>query len=200
MTRGIFISIDGPNGVGKSSVATIMVDRLKSHGLQVLLTSEPTKSSLGDWIRNLESEYSGYTYACLIAADRYFHLENEILPAIRKNISVVTVRYVESSLVLQRLDGLDINYIWDVNKNILIPDLSIVLTASAETLQSRLSERDTFSRFEEEFNSDLELAYYLDAAEFLLKKGFNVLALDNDRTSIDENVAIIVSNVLKLVS
>ncbi len=198
MNKGLFISIEGPNGVGKSSIADLLTEQIRNLGIPVLYTTEPTNTELGQWIRNLESRYSGATYACLIAADRYCHIENEIIPALEKGITIITARFVESSLVLQRMDNLDLEFIWNINKKIIKPDLSVILTASPEILRSRMLERKFLSRFEQRHNNALELKYYLDAANFLINKGFNILILDNETHSIEENVSSIKIEVLKL--
>lgn len=157
-------------------------------------------SLLGQFVRAAEEDYRGSTLACLVAADRYFHLENEVLPALQTGKIVLSDRYIESSLVLQRLDGLDIEFIWRLNSQICIPDLSVILTASAEILEQRLSQRSSFGRFERTKSRADELSYYLEAAEFLSKRGFNILLLDNGTTPLNENVKKVVQQILTLSS
>jgi len=182
----MFVTIEGPNGVGKTSLAKRLVEALRNMGINVIYTSEPTNSSLGQWIREIESLYKGRVYACLIAADRYFHLENEVIPALQQKKVVISDRYVESSLVLQRIDGVCMEFIWRLNRDVLIPDLSIILTAPPHILRHRLALRTHLSRFEKA--SDLELKYYMETADFLKERGFNVVVLDNGNTPLQYNI------------
>jgi len=131
---------------------------------------------------------------------RYFHLEKKVLPALREGKIVLSDRYIESSLVLQRLDGLDIEFIWSLNSQICIPDLSVILTASVEILEQRLSQRSSSGRFERTKSRADELKYYLEAAEFLSKHGFNILLFDNGTTPLEQNVKKAVQKILTLSS
>ncbi len=70
------------------------------------------------------------------------------MPALQVGKIVFSDRYIESSLVLQRLDGLGIESIWNLNSQACIPDLSMILMASVEILEQRLSQRSSFGRFE----------------------------------------------------
>ncbi len=196
--KGIFVSFEGPNGVGKSSLLDGVTNQLTHLKFDVLKTKEPTLSPLGQFVRTAEEDYQGRILAYLVAADRYFHLESEVLPALQESKIVLSDRYIESSLVLQRLDGLDIELIWSLNSQVCIPDLSLILTAPVEILEQRLSQRSSFGRFERTKSRADELNYYLEAAEFLSKRGFNILLLDNGTTPLDQNIEKIVRQILTL--
>jgi len=198
--KGIFVTFDSPNGVGKSSLLDGVANQLTQVGNDTLRTKEPTLSPLGQFVRTAEENYQGRILACLVATDRYFHLENEVLPALREGKIVLSDRYIESSLVLQRLDGLDIEFIWSLNSQICIPDLSVILTASVEILEQRLSQRSSSGRFERTKSRADELKYYLEAAEFLSKHGFNILLFDNGTTPLEQNVKKAVQKILTLSS
>lgn len=195
--KGLFVTVDGPNGVGKSTIVHHVATELARLGFNTIETQEPTKSDLGLLARRLESKYHGHTYACLIAADRYYHLVKEVNPALSDNRIVISARYVESSLVLQRFDNVDLEFIWGINSKINVPDLSVILTAPPEILEQRLAQRDSLSRFESSMNRQKELDYYLEAAEFLAERGFNILTLDNS-TDLSENVISIVKSIQDL--
>jgi len=198
--KGMFVTVDGPNGVGKTSVVNGVVSRLNQMGIEAVRTREPTNSHLGHLIRQFESIYRGRVYACLVAADRYLHLETEVMPAIQSGKIIVSARYVESSLVLQRLDGVDVDFIWAINSQIYRPDLSVILTAPAEVLEDRLKARLSFSRFEKSKTRQDEMNYYLQAAEFLLQQGFNILLLDNGNVPIEQTVNRVVEEVILLLT
>jgi dTMP kinase len=193
-SRGFFIVVDGPNGVGKSSVIDNLKEALLELNQKVYTTKEPTLSPLGCFIREGEDRYFGETLAYLIAADRAYHIASEIQPALDKGLIVISDRYVCSSLVLQRLDGLDIDFIWDLNKGFLIPDLTIILTTSKEELDKRLSDRNKFSRFERTKSRQEELDYFGQAAQFLTTKGFHVAIMKNNI-----NITICVEEIKRLV-
>jgi dTMP kinase len=195
---GLFVTIEGPNGVGKTSVMVKVASRLRRLDFDVIETSEPTQSNLGHIVRTSESTYHGRTYACLVAADRYLHIEQEIIPAVSAGKIALSARYVESSLVLQRLDGVDIEFIWALNSQVRIPDMSVILTASPATLEHRLGARSVLSRFESTRTRSEELAYYVETAEFLSKHNFNVICLDNEFASIDENADCITGHIKSL--
>jgi len=184
---GLFITIDGPNGVGKSSIIGRLSELLTAMGPTVYLTKEPTNSNLGQFIRDAEEEYLGMSLAYLIAADRTHHIEHEIEPAIKRGEIVISDRYICSSLALQRLDGLNLDFIWSLNRNFLIPDLTIILTAQPEVLHKRLVERRRMSRFEKTKSRSEELQYFLDAYHFLKKQGHNVLMIENGNISLEDN-------------
>jgi dTMP kinase len=176
---GLFISVDGPNGVGKST----LIDAIKRHlirkNLRVHLTKEVTPTPIGKFVRDYHKTYHGKTLAFLLAADRQNHIENDILPALRNHDVVITDRYVDSSLVFQRLDGVELSFLWKINADFLKPDLSILVVAPAEVITSRMASRNTFDRFEGSFSRADEIRLFKKAAAFLQKKGFNVRKFDN---------------------
>lgn len=81
---GLFITLDGPNGVGKSTIMGDLCKKLTSQGFETYKTREPTDSLIGDFLRKSEEKYRGKTLACIAATDRYYHIEHEILPALQK--------------------------------------------------------------------------------------------------------------------
>lgn len=195
----MFITIEGPNGVGKTTVITAILEKLSVLGFDVFLTKEPTKSNLGAFLKNSEESYRGNCLACIAAADRYFHIEREITPALSEGKLVISDRYVESSLVLQRLDGCTLEFIWNLHSQILIPDLSIILVAKPAILSQRLASRKIkLSRFERTETREKELRFYRQAGKFLSQHGFNVLVLKNESTSVDKVVDRIVQKVQEL--
>ena len=196
--KGLFVTFEGPHGVGKTSLIKAIVHSLRKLGIEIVLTGEPTNSRLGRFARQAEEKFSGDTLACLYAADRYFHLENEILPALKKGKMIFSDRYVESSLALQRLDGVELDFIWQLNKKIYKPDLSVILTISPTVLKKRFAKRESRSRFEGDKYKKNEVKYYLEAAKFLKKKGFNILLLDSEKNSVKKNAEKVVEKIMKL--
>jgi dTMP kinase len=175
---GRFIVIEGPNGVGKTTISASLAHRFRRCGLPVHVTSEPSGTVLGQLIRSAESYLSGRALALAVAADRHAHLEQEILPALRARHHVVCDRYVQSSLVLQRLDGLSLTEIWSYNAHILVPDLSVYLEDDPGVIAARLRERAALSRLEMEGSPARELALYQDAYRFLERQGWPQITID----------------------
>jgi dTMP kinase len=162
---GLFVTVDGPNGSGKSTLIAAVHTLLK-RDLAVHCTRQPSPTPLGDLIRQSEQEYRGRALACLVAGDRHQQLSCEILPRLRDGAVVLCDRYVESSLVLQRVDGVSIEEILAINRGILRPDLRIRLLADADILSERLAARpvDASRRFERlPGASERELVLYEDA-------------------------------------
>lgn len=162
---GLFVTVDGPNGSGKSTLIAAVHTLLK-RDLAVHCTRQPSPTPLGDLLRESEQEYRGRALACLIAGDRLAQLENEIIPQLQVGQVVLCDRYIESSLVLQRLDDVSTEEILHINRGILRPDVRIRLLAQPEILARRLATRppDPARRFERlPGASERELKLYEDA-------------------------------------
>lgn len=138
--KGLLIAIDGASGVGKSTLIKNLAARLEEKGFPMYCTSEPTASKLGDFIRQEACEYSRTVFACLLTADRYAHLERDILPKLQEGYVVIIERYLLSSLVWQCVAGESEQFVLNLNKNIIKPDLQIVLSLEESAQQSNLYE------------------------------------------------------------
>jgi dTMP kinase len=173
----VFVVVEGPNGVGKTTVARHLVARLLELGRQVRLTAEPSDMPLGRLVRASESRLRGRSLALAIAADRYAHLDEEIIPALRIGDAVAD-RYVQSSLVLQRIDGLELDEIWRYNEHVLVPTLSFYLEDDASVIADRLASRRLLSRLERAGSPGRELRLYAEAREFLNGHGWRQERVD----------------------
>lgn len=184
--RRRFIVIEGPNGVGKTTAAARLFNLLRERGTPAHLTTEPSDTPYGRFVRSSESDLSGRALALAVAADRYAHVENEIQPAINAGKVVICDRYVQSSLVLQRLDGLPLSDIWQYNQHIPQPTVSFYLRVDAETIQDRLNRRGRLSRLERVGSPGRELALYCDAFDFLDGHGWCQMPLDCRKLTPDQ--------------
>lgn len=137
---GKFITFDGRHGVGKSFVIGQITKELHERGFQVHVTKEPTDSVIGKLARSSEQIERAEHLVCLFAADRYQHCE-EVNSMLCKGISVLSDRYVISSLILQNMDNVEFSYIHEVNKKITPADLSIVLYAPHEIIVERMKNK-----------------------------------------------------------
>ena len=195
--KGFFVAIDGPNGVGKSTLIEAIKIKMESLDYIVYTTKEPTNTELGRFIRQFAEEHSGISLACLVAADRYEHIVNEIVPELKKGKLVITDRYILSSLILQEIDGVSDTFILNSNAEIIKPDLQLAVFADEDVLQKRLSERSILTRFEKGNQSNSELYYLEKGIVELEKRDVNVMRIynnDNLKLNVEKVVSCIVNN------
>lgn len=195
-TKGFLVAIDGPNGVGKSTLIESIKTRLEFRGHVIYTTKEPTNTECGSFVRKFAESHSGIGLACLVAADRYEHIENEILPELKKGKIVITDRYILSSLILQQMDGVSGDFLLDLNSEIIKPDLQVAVFADEDILQKRLSERNALTRFEKGNQSYNELFYMNKGIVELEKRNVDVLCINNN-ANLENNVEEIVSCIIK---
>lgn len=194
---GKLIAIDGPNGVGKSTIIAAVEKKLLFNKVDVFVTKEPTNSELGCFLRNFAEKKKGLGLACLVAADRYEHLKNEIIPMLEQKKVVITDRYILSSLILQGMDGIDTKFILNINGEIIKPDLQVAVFADEKVIQSRLRKRESLTRFEKDNQSQDELQYMKLGVRELRDLNINILDIDND-CNLDDNVDKIVCAIVGL--
>jgi len=176
---GRFITVDGPGGVGKSSTVAALVGLLADRGEDVHATREPSSSPIGQFIRTNADDYDGRTLACLVVADRHHHVTREIVPRLEAGTTVVCDRYVASTLVVQRLDGVPARYLLDLNAGIRMPDLAVVLTADPRLIAARIAERGATHRFNRDPSAPArETALYAGAVATLDGMDVPVLTID----------------------
>ncbi|KRM03697.1 dTMP kinase [Limosilactobacillus gastricus] len=175
---GKFISFEGPDGAGKTSVIKAIVDRLADVKLanQVVLTREPGGTPIGEAIRDLllsskSVDMDGWTEAYLFAASRRQHVVEKIKPALKSNQIVICDRFVDSSVAYQgqgRQLGFD--QIWELNQAAVgdcLPDLTFVLDLPIEEGLQRIAQHrtDQINRLDEE-----TLTFYQRVRQGFLKQ------------------------------
>lgn len=107
---GLFITIEGPDGAGKSSQATLLAEHIRALGKTVVLTREPGGTRVGEGVRNvlLDLEGEGHTAvsdALLYNAARHHSVIEVIRPALERGDVVISDRYVDSTLAYQGYGG-----------------------------------------------------------------------------------------------
>jgi dTMP kinase len=203
MTRnsygGLFVTFDGPNGVGKSTIIECVQAGLKNCSVDVWTTKEPTDTSLGAFTRQIAETLDKESLTCLVAADRYNHLQQEIIPELRKGKVVVSDRYILSSLILQCMDGVDVSFILAVNDKAILPDIQIAVTANKDVIQSRLAERSQLARFERGWRTEEELKFLQKGKSILARLGVEVLDIENSE-GLQDNVSFVIKHTLEAIN
>ena len=142
--KGFFICIEGLDGCGKTTQAKLLVKRLKK-GYNAVYTGEPSHGKIGTFIKKYclhgKRRLTGVVEALLFAADRFEHVQNEVLPALNERKLVISDRYVYSSLAYQGATGLDLEWIKKINEHALRPDLAIFIDVDPEIVIKRLKRK-----------------------------------------------------------
>jgi len=151
MARGRFISLEGGEGVGKSTQLTALAAALRGRALTVLVTREPGGSPGAEAIRRLllegdEGRWNPRAEALLFAAARSDHVETTIKPALEKGDWVLSDRFLDSSLAYQgEAGGLGIEAVRDLHRFgslDFLPDRTLVLTLDEAEGGARARVRD----------------------------------------------------------
>jgi dTMP kinase len=170
--------------VGKSTLIRAVQKQLVQKGLKVHLTKEVTSTPIGEFIHKHHVEYNGETLALLLAADRRNHIDSDILPALERHDVVITDRYISSSLVFQKLDGVGLPFLWKINGEFIKPHLSIIILASENIINSRMATRSKFDRFEKSFTRAEEIQLFAEAASSMKRRGFKTYIFVNEGVDI----------------
>lgn len=159
MKKGLFITLEGPDGSGKSTVATAVVELLKQKGFEVVHTREPGGIDIAEQIRNVildpkNTAMDARTEALLYAASRRQHLVEKVIPAKNEGKLVICERFLDSSIAYQGFGrGLGVEPILSINKFAIdnnMPDLTIYLDVDEQTGLDRLSDRKEKDRLDVE--------------------------------------------------
>lgn len=193
---GLLVAIDGPNGVGKTTLIQNIQNYFSTLGEKVYTTREPSYSRLGEFTREIAEEIGGESLACLVAADRYEHLNHEVIPKLREGFIVLMDRYILSSLILQRMDSVEVPFILGINANIVLPDIQFVITANADIIQKRLGDRSLLTRFEKGNRTDQEIQYLLQGVEELRNLDIPVMKIVNNE-NLQTNVGLMVDYIIQ---
>jgi dTMP kinase len=156
---GLFITLEGPEGSGKTTAARNLARWLRQQGREVVLTHEPGGTPLGEAIRELVLHQRGVsddldprTDALLYAASRAQHVARVIRPALDRGEWVVCARFLDSSLAYQGYgygnDLEQLRLLQTFSTGGLMPDLTLLLDVPVEIGLGR-KRRDTWNRFED---------------------------------------------------
>jgi dTMP kinase len=144
---GLFVSFEGTEGSGKTSVIKEVVAHFQKQGKQVVVTREPGGSRISEKIRTIildksHTEMDARCEALLFAASRRQHLVETINPALQLGKLVLCDRFVDSSLVYQGIArGLGFDEVLEINKYAIedtFPDLTIFVNVRPEVGLARV--------------------------------------------------------------
>ncbi len=145
MRRPLFLSLDGPDGGGKSTQCRLLAEWLRGRGRAVTTCADPGGTALGQNLRDLllhgQTPMSAWSEALLYMASRAQLVADVIRPALAAGHVVVSDRYLLSTVVYQgHAGGLDPRQVWEVGRIAaggLEPDLTLVLDLPLERSQAR---------------------------------------------------------------
>jgi len=173
VSLGRFITLEGGEGTGKSTLLAALRERLESTGKTVIVTREPGGTELAEAIRNLvlhppEGQvWSSMAESLLMNAARTAHLEKKIRPALESGSWVLCDRFADSTRVYQSVqNGVSANLLKLLECSVLgdtLPDLTLVLDAPVDQAASRRAERggsaDAFELRDKTFHEAVRQAF-----------------------------------------
>jgi len=146
--KGKFITFEGPEGAGKTSVLESLYQQFRNEGFDVIKTREPGGIKIAEQIREIilnpsNTEMEERTEALLYAAARRQHLIEKVLPALEKGQIVLCDRFIDSSLAYQGYArGLGIDEVFEINKFAIkdtMPELTLFFDISPEKGLARIA-------------------------------------------------------------
>ncbi len=178
MKSGLFISLEGGEGVGKSTNLQFIQQWLNQHQIPVTVTREPGGTAVAEKIRSLllerqDEAISEQTELLLMFAARAQHLQNLIKPALQQGQWVLCDRFTDATYAYQgggrHMDMQTIAWLEQMVQGDLRPDLTLLLDAPIELGMQRAQKRGALDRFEVEqidFFKRVQQTYLQRAAEY----------------------------------
>ncbi|WP_080843535.1 dTMP kinase [Cytobacillus gottheilii] len=148
MEKGIFITAEGPEGAGKTTVITMLAESLKADGYQIMYTREPGGIEIAEQIRSVildtnNTSMDARTEALLYAAARRQHLVEKVIPAMEKGYIILCDRFIDSSLAYQGYArGLGMENVLTINQfaiENMMPSLTLYFDVDSETGLERIN-------------------------------------------------------------
>lgn len=149
MEKGIFITLEGPEGAGKTTIISMLTEELEKLGHKVLQTREPGGIEISEKIRSviLDKSHTSMdprTEALLYAAARRQHLVEKVEPALMSGKVVLCDRFIDSSLAYQgHARGLGMDEVFSINQFAIgerMPDLTIYFDIEPEVGLNRINQ------------------------------------------------------------
>jgi len=173
----MFISFEGIDGSGKTTQARLLYEELRKRG-RCVLTAEPTESSIGALIRDLikKERINGTAVQLLFTADRAVHVDSLIKPKLEQGYTVITDRYVLSTIAYGMASGLDGEWLRAMNDVFIKPDITFVFDVDPKEAVKRISARKGSSVYFEK----LKFLTATRSAYLKLAKEYNCRVIDGN--------------------
>ena len=207
---GLFITLEGGEGAGKTTIANAVIDKLSTLGIETLYTREPGGIKIAEKIREVildrdHTEMDCRTEALLYAAARRQHLVEKVKPAMDEGRIVLCDRFVDSSIVYQGYArGIGMDEVREINQFAIegfMPDLTIFFDIKPEIGLARIAANDSreVNRLDVEGLAFHELVYegYKKQAKMNPERIVSVDATKSVETLTDEVCALILSKLNK---
>lgn len=204
---GLFITLEGPEGAGKSTNREYLAERLREQGVEVLLTREPGGTPLAERIRELllapsDEPMAVDTELLLVFAARAQHLQQVIRPALAKGSVVLCDRFTDATYAYQGGGrGLSIERIAQLEQFVqgeLRPDLTLIFDLPVEVGLARAAARGRLDRFEQEGRGFFEAVRqaYLQRAEQAPQR-YRVLDAGQTLTQVQADIDVLLPSLLE---
>lgn len=206
MDKGLFITIEGGEGVGKSTNIAFIQEALASKGIESIITREPGGTPLAEEIRevlikNREETVASETELLLMFAARAQHLHQKILPALEKGVWVISDRFTDATYAYQSggrgVPSEKVALLENFVQGDVRPDLTLLLDAPIEVGMARAKNRGALDRFEEEqaefFNNVRD--NYLARAEAEPKR-FKIVDATQSLEEVQSSISVVLENIL----
>lgn len=177
--KGIFITFEGGEGSGKTTIIKRLTEELTQKGYSVVCTREPGGSKIAEGIRNIildkeNTEMDYMTEALLYAASRAQHLSEKVKPALKEGKVVLCDRYLDSSLAYQGYArGLGIDRVYDINLYAtegLLPNLTLFVdiapSVGLDRIKQNHREEDRLDKEKIDFHERVHSGYLEVARRF----------------------------------
>lgn len=193
MGSGLFITVEGTDGSGKSTQIALMAEYLRKMGHEVVLTREPGGTNISEKIRSIildpENREMGYiAEALLYASSRAQHVAELIKPSVEQGKVVICDRFVDSTYVYQGFGrGIDMEILESVNKiamDGMFPDITFFFDISPEVALKRRIQATGADRIENE-KMEFHMKVYHGYKSLAAKDPDRIKVIDADR-SIEE--------------
>ena len=207
---GLFITLEGGEGAGKTTIANAVIDKLSTLGIETLYTREPGGIKIAEKIREVivdrdHTEMDCRTEAVLYAAARRQHLVEKVKPAMEEGRIVLCDRFVDSSIVYQGYArGIGMDEVREINQFAIegfMPDLTIFFDIKPEIGLARIAANDSreVNRLDLEGLAFHELVYegYKKQAKMNPERIVSVDATKSVEALTDEVCALILSKLNK---
>lgn len=205
--RGMFITVEGVEGVGKSTNMAFIAEQLSQAGIAFITTREPGGTPLAEDIRGLllqprEEAVSENTELLLMFAARAQHLSEVILPALKQGQWVLCDRFTDATYAYQGGGrGIPVSKIADLENWVqgeLRPDVTILLDASIEVGMTRANKRGALDRFEQEktqFFEDVRNCYLSMAKQ---NSRYRLVDASQDLVKVQESIKLVIDELIEL--